>query len=163
MAQEIEITNSGDSQQIFAVPESGRIVSLDPGTTRIGVGICDETQLTTRPLPIIERSSWKRLLLQIKGTISEFDAVALVIGLPLNSDGSESEMSQMARDIARKFTLSLAVPVFLQDERVSSYEARRRIWQNPSTTREAYVDSEAACVILEDFLDRLRSLRSEKR
>lgn len=158
MAQEIETTNNDDSQDILRLPERGRIIALDPGTKRIGIAVCDEMQLTTRPLPIIERSSWKKLLLAVKNIISEFDAAAVVIGLPLNSDGSESDMSLEARDLARKFVLSLRIPVFLQDERVSTYEARRRVWQNPSATPETLVDSEAACVILEDFLDHCRSL-----
>jgi putative Holliday junction resolvase len=66
-------------------------------------------------------------------------------------------MSENARSLARNFRLSLDVPVFLQDERVTSYEARRRLWQQgvkPSETRRL-VDSEAAAVILSDFLDRM--------
>lgn len=159
MAQEIETTNTGHSQNIFDLPGGGRIVAIDPGTKRVGVAICDELRVTTRPLPIIRRSSWKKLLLVVKDVISGFDAVALVIGLPLNSDGTESEMSLEARDLARKFGLSLTVPVFLQDERVSTYEARGRVWQSRSAKPAEFVDSEAACVILEDFLDRVRQFR----
>lgn len=68
-------------------------------------------------------------------------------------------MSIEARSMARKFTLSLSVPVFLQDERVTSYEAKRRLWEQGASlaeTRER-VDSEAAAVILEDFLSVLDS------
>jgi putative Holliday junction resolvase len=161
VAQEIETTNIDDSQDILRLPEAGRFVSLDPGTKRIGAAVCDEMQSTTRPLPIIERSSWKKLLFTVKDIVSDFDAAALVIGLPLNSDGSESDMSLEARDLSRKFSLSLNVPVFLQDERVSTYEARRRIWQSKRAEPDSHVDSEAACVILEDFLDRVRSLRTK--
>ncbi|MGH7785194.1 MAG: Holliday junction resolvase RuvX, partial [Candidatus Binatia bacterium] len=157
MAQELEITNSDDSQDILLLSGTGRIVSLDPGTKRIGAAICDEMRVTTRPLSIIERSSWKKLLLAVKDIISAFDAAALVIGLPLNSDGSESDMSVEARDLARKFTLSLNIPVFLQDERVSTYAARERVWQSKRALSETRVDSEAARIILEDFLDRVRS------
>jgi putative Holliday junction resolvase len=161
VVQQIETTNGGESQQILSLPESGRIVSLDPGTKRLGVAVCDELRIATRPLEIIERSSWKKLLLAVKATISDFDAVALVIGLPLNSDGSESEMSREARELARKFGLSLDIPVFFQDERVTTYEARRRVWQNKRAEISEFVDSEAACIILEDFLDRMRSLRAK--
>jgi len=68
-------------------------------------------------------------------------------------------MSLKARDMARKFTLSLEIPVFLQDERVTSYEAKGRLWDRgvePGDTRES-VDSEAAAIILADFLDRVRT------
>lgn len=132
-------------------------MALDPGTKRIGVAVCDELRYTTRPLPYITRESWKKLLLDVKNILAEFDAKALVIGLPLRSDGGESEMSIEARSIARKFSLSLEIPVYLQDERVTSYEAKSRLWQrgvNMSDTR-TQVDSEAAAIILADFLDRL--------
>lgn len=138
------------------LPFSGRILAIDPGTRRLGVAISDETRVAIRPLPAVERTSWKKLLLTIKGVIEEFDAKALVIGLPLNTDGSESPMSENARGLARNFALSLEIPVFLQDERVTSYEARRRLWEKgvkPNETRR-FVDSEAAAVILSDFLDR---------
>ena len=134
-------------------------MAIDPGTKRCGVAICDEMQITTRPLAPIKVSSWKKLLTNIKQTVSDFDAKALVIGLPLESDGSESEMSVMARDMARKFGLSLEIPVFLQDERATSYEAKGRLWERgvaPGDTRES-VDSEAAAIILSDFLDRART------
>ena len=137
------------------MPAAGRIVAIDPGTKRCGVAVSDELRVTTRPLSVIERSSWKKLLSNIKETVAEFDAVAVVIGLPLESDGSESEMSAEARDMARKFALSLNVPVYLQDERVSSYEARRRIWARGEDAKT--VDSEAAAVILGDFLDKITS------
>ena len=132
-------------------------MAIDPGTKRLGVAISDETRVAIRPLPVVERTSWKKLLLAIKGLIEQFDAKALVIGLPLNTDGTESPMSENARNLAHKFGLSLEIPVFLQDERVTSYEARRRLWEQgikPSETRK-YVDSEAAAVILSDFLDRI--------
>src|SRR5262249_17742958 len=149
-------------QQILSLPDAGRIIALDPGTKRVGAAVCDEMQVTTRPLPVIERSSWKELLLAVKAIISDFDAAALVIGLPLNTDGSESEISPEARERPRKFNLPLDLPVLLQDERVSTYEARRRVWlSDPGAAADIQVDSEAARVILEDFLDRKRLLRSK--
>lgn len=156
-AQEKERTNRAVLTDVFDVPPTGRIVAIDPGTKRCGVAVCDERRVTTRPLPVIQRTSWKKLLLSIRGTVSEFDAKALVIGLPLESDGSESQMSHEARRLAGNFSLSLNIPVFLQDERVTSYEAKGRLWQRglgPKAMRTA-VDSEAASIILADFLDRV--------
>jgi len=137
---------------------------MDPGTKRCGIAVCDELRFTTRPLPFIERKSWKNLLSAVKQIVSDFDAKALVIGLPLESDGSESEMSQEARDMARKFSLSLDIPVLLQDERVTSYEAKGRLWRagkDPAETRKL-VDSEAAAIILSDFLDRYRAAATQQ-
>jgi len=77
--------------------------------------------------------------------------------LPLESDGSESEMSAEARRMAHNFGLSLSIPVFLQDERVTSYEAKSRLWERGVNLKESrqLVDSEAAAIILSDFIDRL--------
>ncbi len=155
--QEKETVNQPEFTDLSAVPASGRIIALDPGTKRVGVAVCDELRVTTRPLDVITRTSWKKLLLKVKNIIDEFDAKALVIGLPLESDGTESEMSMYAREWARKFALSLEVPIFLQDERVTSYDAKSRLWERGvdlSETRNR-VDSEAASIILSDFLSRL--------
>jgi putative Holliday junction resolvase len=140
------------------VPRTGRILALDPGTKRCGLAVCDELRVTTRPLKYLERTNWKKLLTDVKRMVSEFDAVALVVGLPLESDGGESPMSTEARDLARKFSLSLNIPVVLQDERVTSYEAKGRLWRSGVSPAETgkLVDSEAAAIILEDLLDRLR-------
>ena len=132
-------------------------MSLDLGTKWIGVAVSDELQILTRPVRTITRTSWKKTLLIIKDILNEFDAVALVIGLPYNFDGSESEMSAEARRLARSFSLSLDIPIFLQDERSTSYEAKSRLWEQGKTLKESrrLVDSEAASIILADFLDRL--------
>ncbi|HEY2867395.1 MAG TPA: Holliday junction resolvase RuvX [Pyrinomonadaceae bacterium] len=149
-----EIANEPD---LSAVRPAGRIVAIDPGTKRIGVAVTDELQVVARPLPAIARKSWKKLLADVQVVIAEYDAAALVVGLPLNTDGSESSMSSEARKIAAKFALSLGIPIFLQDERVTSYEARKRLWDRgvePEQTKQ-FVDSEAAVIILTDFLERL--------
>lgn len=155
--QEKDTTNPAILTDVFDVPATGRIIALDPGTKRIGVAVCDELRATTRPLPRILRTNWKKLLSDVKNIIEEFDAKALVIGLPLESDGTESVMSAEARRIARNFTLSLDIPVYLQDERVTSYEAKGRLWLIGKDLKQArdLVDSEAAAIILSDFLDRL--------
>jgi len=155
--QQKEITNTQQVADVFQVPKTGRILAIDPGTKRCGIAVCDELRVTTRPLLFIPRTSWKKLLSNIKDTIAEFDAVALVIGLPLESDGSDSAMTAEARDMSRKFALSLAIPVFLQDERVTSYEAKARLWSEGISLSDArdLTDSTAAAIILADFLDRV--------
>ncbi|MEO6052226.1 MAG: Holliday junction resolvase RuvX [Pyrinomonadaceae bacterium] len=157
--QQKETTNPAPLADVFNVPFEGRILAIDPGTKRCGIAICDELRVTTRPLPFINRTSWKKLLSNIKQIVSDYDAKALVIGLPLESDGTESEMSTEARSMARKFSLSLDIPVFLQDERVTSYEAKSRLWEQGRSVAESrkLVDSEAAAIILADFLERVNS------
>jgi len=161
--QEKQTTNQRDFLDVFSVPAKGRLIALDPGTKRFGVAVSDELQFTTRPLKTIERIGWKKLLLQIKEILAEFDAVGLVIGLPYNFDGTESEMSREARRLARNFSLSLEIPVVLQDERVTSYEAKGRLWKEGVTGKEfrQRVDNEAAAIILRDFIE-LRNQLSPK-
>ncbi|MER3431814.1 MAG: Holliday junction resolvase RuvX [Blastocatellia bacterium] len=137
----------------------GRILALDPGRRRIGIAISDEDRLIATPLEKLERRAWKTLLSRVHDIIREYDAKALVIGLPLSFEGTETEMSRMAREWARRFELSLEIPVFLEDERVTSYEAAGRLWRRKKTKRETdeLLDSEAAAIILETFLERLRA------
>jgi putative holliday junction resolvase len=158
--QEKETTNQPDFLDVFAVPASGRLVALDLGTKRIGVAVSDELQITTRAVKTIERTGWKKLLQQIKEILAGFDAVGLIIGLPYNFDGTESEMSREARRLARNFSLSLEIPVILQDERVTSYEAKGRLWKEGVSDKEfrQRVDNEAAAIILGDFIDRRKSV-----
>jgi putative Holliday junction resolvase len=157
--QQKDIPNNVPFTDLSLSLKDGRIIAIDPGTKRIGVAVSDELRMTTRPLPRILRKSWKKLLLDVKNTIEHFDAKVLVVGLPLESDGGESEMTVEARRLARNFALSLDIPVFLQDERVTSYEAKGRLWEQGHDLRETreLVDSEAAAIILSDFLDRLKS------
>lgn len=150
--------SSADFTGLSGVPDQGRILALDPGTKRVGVAVCDELRIACRALPLIERESWKKLLQRVKELLAEFDAGALVIGLPYNFDGTESEMSAEARRLARNFSLSLDVPVFLQDERATTYQARGNLWGKGMNKKEArkFVDSEAAAIILEDFVGRIK-------
>ena len=98
--QQKESSNSQAFADLQDVPAAGRIVAIDPGTKRIGVAVSDPDRVLASPLPIVERTSWKKLLLQIRNTLAEFDAKVLVIGLPYNFDGTESEMTAEARDNA---------------------------------------------------------------
>lgn len=155
--QEKQTTNRDEFTDLSGIPPGGRLLALDPGMKRVGVAVTDGSRTITRPLPVIKRTNWKDLLKKVDAILIEYDAAALVIGLPYNFDGSESEMSAEARRLARKFSLSLKVPVFLQDERATSYEAKGRLWKQGVSLRatSGLADSEAAAIILEDFLDRL--------
>ena len=136
------------------------MLALDLGMKHIGVAVSDELQFTVRAVAVIERKSWKKLLKQIIAYLAEFDAVGLVLGLPLNTDNSESEMSAEARRLARNFSLSVKVPVFLIDERLTSYEAKGYLAKLDLSVQEIWdrVDSEAAAIILSDFIQ----VKSEK-
>lgn len=132
------------------------MLALDLGTKRVGVAVCDELQLTTQALPALGRTNWKKLLRQISDLRHSFDAQAVVIGLPLNLDGTEGEAARAARRIARNLSLSLPVPVHLQDERLTSRAAEESLREAGLKGAEltARLDSEAAAIILRDFIAR---------
>ena len=158
--QDKHTTNVPGFADIASVPQKGRIVALDLGTKWIGVAVCDELQITTRRVKTIQRKGWKKFLKEIIAYLKEFDAEALVLGLPYNFDGSESEMSTEARRLARNFSLSIDIPVFLQDERTTTYQARSNLWKLGREGDEVLknVDSEAAAIILDDFIEQRNQL-----
>ena len=137
--------------------QPGRFLALDLGSKRVGVALCDELRLTVRPLPAIPRRSWKDLLSQVKEQVRLFEAKGLVIGLPVNLDGTEGAAAVQARETADKFRLSLDIPVFLEDERLTTEEARSRLQFEGRRDIEREVDSAAAAIILQDFLNHLQS------
>jgi putative Holliday junction resolvase len=142
---------------------AGRLLALDLGHKRVGMAVSDELCLTVRPLPLLPRSNWKQLLRGVSDALKGFDARALVIGLPLSMDGTQGEAAQEVLRLARNFELSLNVPVYLQDERLTSLEAEetlRAAGHAHDSSRRTRVDSEAAAVILRDFIERVRGAQS---
>ncbi len=156
--QRKEITNQDAFTDISRVPEHGRLVALDIGTRNVGVAVCDETRFVARAVRTIKRTNWKALLVETRNILTEFDAVALVLGLPLGFHGDETEMSADVRRLANNFALSLEIPVILQDERASSIAARENLHERGHNLRKIFekVDAEAAAIILSDTLDLLR-------
>ena len=124
----------------------GRLLALDLGAKRVGVAVCDELRITTRPLPALARTNWKKLLAEVRALTAELAAVGLVLGLPLSLDGAEGTAAAETRRLARNFALSLPIPVYLQDERLTSQEAAELLG------RQDQLDSVAASLILRDFL-----------
>lgn len=154
MSQEKEISNHNPNRDT-GDDLVGRLLALDPGDKRVGVAISDERHLSLRPLVALRHTNWKKLLLDVKELIREFDAKALIIGLPLSLDGIEKSAALSVRDIARKFALSLEIPIYLQDERLTTVEASESLSadrQYPAGPQYG-LDSESAVIILRDFIE----------
>jgi putative Holliday junction resolvase len=130
------------------------VIALDLGGKRVGVAVSDALSISITRLGALPRTSWKRLLRDVDHLISRFDAKTVVIGLPLRLNGSSGDAASDARGTARKFAQSLRVPVYLQDERLTSREAEEtlRSQGHKGAQISELVDSEAAAVILRDFL-----------
>jgi putative Holliday junction resolvase len=135
---------------------AGRLLALDLGAKRVGLAVSDELRISVNPLPAIERRSWKDLLRRVAAVIQSYDARGLVIGLPLSLDGTDGSAAREARATAEKFRRSLCVPVYLQDERLTTVEATAQLKAAGRTADEIkrQVDSESATVILSDFISR---------
>ncbi len=130
------------------------VVALDLGEKRVGIAVSDALSISISRLDALPRTNWKQLLRDVDKVVRRFDAQTVVIGLPLRLNGSCGDSALEARAAARKFARSLDVAVYLQDERLTSREAKQNLrveGHNPHQVA-ARVDSEAAAVILRDFL-----------
>jgi putative Holliday junction resolvase len=140
---------------VHATEIDGPVLALDLGSKRIGAAVSDRLLISITPLSALARTNWKRLLQDVTALARKFDAKILVIGLPLTLNGKAGDAAEDVRREARKFALSLEIPVFLQDERLSSNEAAEHLRTEGFDRIEArdLVDSRAAAIILRDFLE----------
>lgn len=150
------MNSSEMSQQL-----EGRILALDLGQKRVGAALCDELLISITRLNPMLRTNWKQLLVDVVQIVQQHNAKALVIGLPLSLDGTNDSAATAARQTAENFARSLSIPVFLQDERLTSVAAAEQLrdaGHNPKEVAQL-IDSEAAAIILSDFLDAKRKTR----
>lgn len=141
-------------QPAKTIPDRGRILALDLGSVDVGVAVCDEHRITVRRLLALHRTSWKKLVLNIKQLCRDFDAQAVVIGLPLNMDGTSGNAAQKARIAARNLEITIQIPVYLQDERLTSVSAASELRDEglKNSIIEREIHSHSAAIILRDFL-----------
>jgi putative Holliday junction resolvase len=136
-----------------------RLIGLDLGSKRIGVSICDEKQLIATPLKTIDRNSLTELISELKVIINENDIKGIIIGNPLNMDGSSGRSAQSVKDTSQKIEENLNIPVCLWDERLSTVGAFNLSSQldiNVSK-REKKIDENAAAFILQGAIDFLNN------
>ncbi len=136
-----------------------RLIGLDLGSKRIGVAICDEKQLIATPFKTIKRSTAKELIDELKLIIKENDIKGIIIGNPLNMDGSLGSSAQSVKDISNNIENSINLPICLWDERLSTVGAFNLSSQldiNVSK-REKKIDENAAAFILQGALDFLNN------
>ena len=138
------------------LPEGGRLIGLDVGTKTIGTALCDAGWSFASPALLIRRTKFQKDKAALARLIAEQQVVGLVIGLPLNLDGTESPRSQSTRAFARNLD-DLGLPVLLWDERWSTQAVTRTlIEQDASRAKRAeLVDKMAAAYILQGAIDGL--------
>ena len=136
-----------------------RLIGLDLGSKRIGVSICDEKQLIATPLKTITRNTLNELIVELKVIIDENNIKGIIIGNPLNMDGSSGRSAQSVKDTSQKIEENINIPICLWDERLSTVGAFNLSSQldiNVSK-REKKIDENAAAFILQGAIDFLNN------
>ena len=136
-----------------------RLIGLDLGSKRIGVSICDDKQLIATPLKTINRNSLEDRVDELKLIINENDIKGIIVGNPLNMDGSSGRSAQSVKDTTENIEKNLNIPICLWDERLSTVGAFNLSSQldiNVSK-REKKIDENAAAFILQGALDFLNN------
>lgn len=144
---------------LSAIPDTGKILGLDLGTKTIGVALSDGMRYSATPLETIKRTKFTQDAERIQQLIAENQVVAIILGLPLNMDGTEGPRVQSTRAFARNLTPKVNLPIAFWDERLSTSAVTRMMIEADlrRDRRAEVVDKLAASYILQGALDRLRS------
>ena len=137
------------------IDNNSRLLGIDPGKKNIGIAICDENKVVATPLKIIKKNKFQILLKEIQEIIKENNIKGVVVGNPINMDGSFGKASQSATGFAKNLSISITIPIVLWDERLSSegsFKITRALGSNV-TDRVKKLDKNAAAFILQGAID----------
>jgi putative Holliday junction resolvase len=137
------------------IGSNSRLLGIDHGNKNIGIAICDENHLVATPLTTLYKTKFENLLKEIKEIISENNIKGIVVGDPINMDGSLSKSSQSAHDFSRNLSKYITVPIAMWDERLSSvgsFKITKDLAINTSK-RVKNLDKNAAAFILQGAID----------
>ena len=136
-----------------------RLIGLDLGSKRIGVSICDEKQTIATPFKTLIKKNTSQLINEIKEIINENDVKGIIIGNPINMDGSQGKSSQSVKDMAKNISKSINLPISFWDERLSTigaFNISSQLDINVSK-RKRHIDKNAAAFILQGAIDYLNN------
>ena len=139
--------------------ETCRLIGLDLGSKRIGVSICDEKQSIASPLKTLNKTSADNLISELKMIIEENSIKGIIIGYPINMDGTLGRSAQSVHDVSSNLDKKLDIDVCLWDERLSTVGAFNLSSQLDInvTKREKNIDQNAAAFILQGAIDFLNN------
>lgn len=151
-----------DTIEEFAaqVPDMGALVGLDLGTKTIGVAASDTLRSVSTPLETIRRTKFTADAVALEAILTHRSVAGIILGLPLNMDGSEGPRAQATRAFARNMARRIDTPITYWDERLSTVAAERALLEADTSRkrRAEVIDHVAAGYILQGALDRLRHL-----
>ena len=139
------------------IGNNSRLLGIDPGNKNIGFAICDENKKVATPLKIIQKSNFQILTKAINEIIEENQIKGIIVGNPINMDGTLGKSSQSAKDFAKSLSKNITIPITMWDERLSS-EATFKITKELDTNvtnRLNKLDKNAAAFILQGAIDYL--------
>ena len=136
-----------------------RVLAIDLGSKRIGTAVSDALGITVRPVETIRRSNSRLDIARLRSLAEELEAEAVVVGLPLRLDGTAGDAAQATMRFVDRLQGEIRVPVFMQDERLTSYEAEEIMTERglKRQERRARSDQYAAMIILQDYLSKTRA------
>lgn len=140
------------------IKEGSRLLGIDPGKRNVGIAICDPSHLVATPYETIQTKKLKNLLEQLDKIIMENDIKGIVVGHPINMDGSEGPRSQSTKDFIKNIINHTHLPITLWDERLSSagaFKSMRDLEINSSSKKDK-LDENSAAFILQGFIDYLK-------
>jgi len=139
------------------IGNNSRLLGIDPGNKNIGFAICDENKKVATPLKTIKKSKYEILLKEINQIIEENQIKGIIIGNPINMDGTSGKSSQSANDFAKNLSKNITIPITMWDERLSSegsFKITRELGPNITSTVNK-LDKNAAAFILQGAIDYL--------
>ena len=139
--------------------EPSRLIGLDLGSKRIGVSICDERQSIATPFKTINKTNTNELINELREIITEYNIKGIIVGNPINMDGSLGRSAQSVNDVSNNIDKSIDVNVCLWDERLSTvgaFNISSQLDVNVSK-REKNIDQNAAAFILQGAIDFLNN------
>ena len=140
------------------IDKKSRLLGIDPGKKRIGIAISDENKIIATPYTTLIKNNFSELLVDIKKIINENDVKGVIVGNPINLDGSSSNSSQSAKDLAINLSKNITVPIAMWDERLSSRGAFNLSNDlNVNTSKKiSKLDENSAAFILQGALDYIK-------
>ena len=139
-----------------------RVMGLDYGDKTVGVALSDALLITAQPLVTIERERWNKLrktYQQLEAIIAENEVEKIVVGKPLNMNGTEGERVERTRAFIEELSKRTGLEIVEVDERLTTVEADRILADTgvAASGRKEYIDKMAAAIILQSYLDGLKS------
>ena len=139
------------------IGDNSRLLGIDPGKTNVGIAICDENKKVATPIKVIKKKKLVNLVDEINKIINDNHIKGIVIGNPINMDGSVGKSSKSALEFAKNLSKNIRIPIVLWDERLSSVGAFKitSFLGDNVTNRVKNLDKNAAAFILQGAIDYL--------